>query len=130
MRFLGIDYGSKRVGLAVSDPSGKFALPHSVMENSEDLAERIKKVCLANEVEAVVLGESKDFAGADNSIMGAIRDFAEELKSTGLSVVLEPEHLSSLAASRFQGRVEKLDSSAAAIILQSYLDRKVVDRRP
>ncbi|MEK7505554.1 MAG: Holliday junction resolvase RuvX [Patescibacteria group bacterium] len=124
MRFLGIDYGSKRVGLAVSDPSGKFALPHSVIENSVNLDEAVRKICMANEVETVVLGESKDFSGEDNSIMEEIRNFAEQLKSNGLSVVLEPEHFSSLAASRFQGNIEKLDSSAAAIILQSYLDRK------
>ena len=124
MRFLGIDYGKKRVGIAVSDPSGCFALPHSVTENSEDLAEKVKKICMANEVETIVLGESKDFAGLDNTIMEEVRSFAEKLKSTGLSVVLEPEHLSSAAAERFQGKVQKLDASAAAIILQSYLDRK------
>ena len=125
MRILGIDYGSKRVGLAMSDPSGAFAQPYSVVKNSKSLIAEIKTIILEEGVSEIVLGESKNFKGQDNTVMEKIREFKTALeKETELSVVFEPEFLSSHQAAYFQGKHDLLDASAAAIILQSYLDRK------
>ena len=63
MRILGIDYGSKRVGLSLSDESGSMAFPLKTIVNSESLMEEIEEICKEKEVKLVVIGESKDFKG-------------------------------------------------------------------
>lgn len=125
MRTLGIDFGSKRVGLALSDESGDFALPYGVIENNEHLIREIRELCTINNVGEVVVGDSKDFNGEDNAIMGEITPFVEKLKEVlGVPVELHPEFLTSSQAERLQGKNDMLDASAAALILSSYLDLK------
>ena len=122
---MGIDYGSKRVGIAIGNPEAIIAAPHSVLANTKGLISEIKKIIAKEEVGEIIIGESKNFKGQDNVIMKAITEFVEVLKKeTGLPVHLEPEFLSSHQAQYFQGHHDLLDASAAAIILQSYLDRK------
>lgn len=124
MRLLGIDYGSKRVGIALSNIEQTFAQPYKVIENKGKLLEEIKKIATDQGVVGIVLGESKNFKGVDNPIMKDITAFAQTLKDeTKLPVYLEPEFLSSHQAQYFQGKHDLLDASAAAIILQSYLDK-------
>ena len=124
MRYLGIDYGSKRIGLAHSDEAGKFAFPHSVLEG-DDPIKKIMLLVSKEKVSEIVLGESKDFKGKDNAIMKKIHEFKVELeKTTNIPVHFEPEFLTSVEAERLQGKHDKLDASAAALILQSFLDRK------
>jgi putative Holliday junction resolvase len=127
---LGIDYGTKRIGVAVSDKNWQFAFPLSIVKNGPSKKERdaalyeIRKICDEHEVYVVVIGESKDFQNKDNAIMEEIRDFREHLiEEFELDVVFEPEMFSTLQASRIQGEHDKIDASAAAVILQSYLDR-------
>ena len=123
MKMIGVDYGEKRVGIAVSDVEGKMAFPKTIIENSSSLAEDIKN--LATEVGAtqIVIGESKDFKGNDNPVMSKINKLKEALENLGLTVTFEPEFMTSKLAER-QGSANNLDASAAALILQSYLDRK------
>jgi putative Holliday junction resolvase len=124
MRYLGIDYGSKRVGIALSDESGKFAMPHSVLANTKKLEDELNAIVCDNEVKVIVLGESKDFKGNDNAIMKSVHEFKRRIEDTlHLPVIFEPEFLTSHQAERTQGKSELLDASAAALILQSYLDR-------
>jgi putative Holliday junction resolvase len=127
MKYLGIDYGTKRVGIALSDEGATFALPLKVLPNSKnnhDLLDSINEVVCDNEVKTIVLGESKDFKGEDNKIMDKIREFKEVLENKlQIPVILEPEFLTSHAAEQFQGKNDMHDASAAALILQSYLDR-------
>lgn len=123
MRYLGIDYGEKRVGLAVSDEELKLAFPLSVLDNSQGLIKEIIDVCKTNSVEKIIVGESKDFSGKENKIMEEIKPFVEKLKkATLVSVETHPEFLTSFAAERFQGKNNMHDASAAALILQSFLD--------
>lgn len=128
MTALGIDYGLKRVGVAVSDENENFAFPFSVLENSSDskLAEEVLRICQERKIIDIVLGESKDFKGNDNEIMAKIKGFQQALNSTNplIQVHFEPEWMTTQQAERFQGKREDIDSSAAAVILQSYLDRK------
>jgi putative holliday junction resolvase len=134
-RILGIDYGTKRIGLALSDVGAQFAQPYSVLQNSKaaknEVAARIINIVKAEGVSEIVLGESKDFKGKDNAVMPAIRDFKDALESalallppSTIPVIFEPEFLTSHQAEYFQGKHDLLDASAAALILQSYLDRK------
>lgn len=124
MRHIGIDYGAKRVGVALSDETNSLAFPHSVAENGDGLVGEIGRIAAENGVGRIVVGESKDYQGNDNEIMGGILRFKSDIESVlGLEVVLEPEFLTSAEASRATGDA-MLDASAAAIILQSYLDKK------
>lgn len=130
-KILGIDMGTKRIGLALSNIEQTFAFPFSVIEGEKDLQHicdyvvpRIAEVAQAEGVETIVIGESRDFAQNHNPIMKQVAGLQKGLEDKGFTVVLEPEFLSSAQAERFQGKHDKLDASAATIILQSYLDRK------
>ncbi len=124
MRFLGIDFGLKRVGLALSDESGTLAFPHSVLPNNKELVAAVVSLAKEQKVKAIILGESKDLAGKANPLMKEIEIFKKSvMKETKKPVHFEPEFWSSFQAARYQGHTHKLDASAAAIILQSYLDR-------
>ncbi|MES2060005.1 MAG: Holliday junction resolvase RuvX [Patescibacteria group bacterium] len=124
MKILGIDYGAKRVGIATADTDANMAFPRAVLHNKQDLIEEIKKICTLENIEKIVLGESKDLNGKDNAIAGEIAEFKKALEqSLGLPVFYEPEFYTSLQASRIQGDSAMIDASAAAIILQSHLDK-------
>lgn len=123
MRILGIDYGTKRVGVALSDESRKFALPFIVIENKKTLLGQIEGIAKENGVKEVVVGESRDYKGEPNKIFAAAEHFIKELENRGFVVHKELEYMSSAQAERIQGKNEKTDASAAAIILQSYLDK-------
>lgn len=126
MRYLGIDYGSKRVGIAVSDPTKTICSPLAVLKNSTTLVSEIKDICREKSIEAVVVGESKNYSFKDNFIMKEIRPFVETLKNElGIPVYLHPEFLTSREAEHIQGGGNMLDASAAALILKSYLDKNM-----
>lgn len=124
MRYLGIDYGSKRVGVAISDSTLAFANPLAVLKNDSFLVSEIQKICKEKVVTGVVVGDSKDFDFKDNYIMKEIKPFVENLKKVlGIPVYMHPEFLTSREAEHIQGRGEMLDASAAALILKSYLEK-------
>jgi putative holliday junction resolvase len=124
MKYLGIDFGGKRVGVAVSDDSGKLAFPHSIAQNGENLLEEIEKIIKEEKIGAVVMGESKNFEGEPNKIMEEIEKFKKILEEKlKIKVYLEPEFLTSAQAKQITGENIMHDASAAAIILQSFLDK-------
>ncbi len=124
MRFLGIDFGEKRVGVAISDADNSFAIAKGVLKNDQELIPSLKKMCEENEIMGLVLGESKDYHGAPNAIMKKVLGFKEvaerELK---IPVYMEPEYMTSAEAVHLQGESAMIDASAAALILKSYLDK-------
>lgn len=129
MRYLGIDYGTKRVGVAVSDEGGTLAFPYAIVPNNRELVEEMRKICARENVGTIVVGESVDYKGEPNVIMEKIKPFVTSLeKVISLPVVTEREFLTTQQARFFQKEKERVDDSAAALILQSYLDRK--NRKP
>jgi putative Holliday junction resolvase len=123
MRYLGIDFGLRFIGLALSDEEGRFAMPLAVLEQPKHLVEEIKKTAEENNVGAIVIGESRDFQGKENAVMAKIHHFKMEVEAaTKLPVHLQAEFLTSHQASKLQDKGDKLHSSAAALILQSFLD--------
>lgn len=125
MRLLGIDFGKKRVGVAISDDKGMMAFPKAVFPNDNFLVTELAAMVRSQKIEKIVIGESKDFKMVDNPIMSQIRMFKDELeRATGVVVVYEPELLSSHQAAHFMGKTDMIDASAASIILQSYIDRQ------
>jgi putative holliday junction resolvase len=135
MRYLGIDFGSKRVGLALSDEAGVMGFPHSILSNSPRLIDEVCALISKERVGAVVVGESRDLSGADNPIAADARAFGARIaERTGVPVAYESEVFTSEEARQVHHKEEKsrapqkrehIDDSAAAIILTSYLSRKL-----
>ncbi len=129
MKYLGIDYGSKRVGVAVSDDRGSLAFPKIVLENKKNLTEKIKEICEEEKVESIVIGESLDSSGAPNPIMKNITVFKKHIESElSLPVYFEAEfmtsHHAAIGGKKGEFKKEILDASAAALILQRFLDKR------
>lgn len=131
---LGIDYGSKRMGLAVSDLSCTIATPYKILyrrEISADMAE-LRKIMAEKEIGAVVMGLPLQMNGKEGEIAAEVRKFAAILEENfKFPVLLWDERLSSSAMENFlikeadlsrKKRAKILDASAAAYILQGALD--------
>ncbi len=130
MSIIGIDYGGRRIGIAVSE-SGVLATPHSVIVNEGDVMEKIAMVGRELDANLFVVGIARRARGTKGE--RRFRDFADKLRQkTRREVVLWDEALSTVEASerlRAAGRkgrdIERdLDMHAAAVILQSYLDER------
>jgi putative Holliday junction resolvase len=119
---MAIDYGEKRVGIASTDESGRFALPRAVWPNDETLLDKVLKQKKDEGIEKIIMGESKNLNGLANPIQQKIEKFKRELERRGVEVVLHPEVFTTVEARRLQGDSEMTDASAAALILKSFLD--------
>lgn len=127
MRYLGIDYGTKRVGIALSDDEGRVAFPKAVLPNDKKLLAALAKLCEGERVTVIVIGESKNFRGEVNPVMANITRFKEKLEQEIiLPVYLEAEFLTSAGAGSTGAGDDMRDARAAALILQRYLDKKNV----
>ncbi|HKW60158.1 MAG TPA: Holliday junction resolvase RuvX [Candidatus Dormibacteraeota bacterium] len=135
MRVLAVDPGAKRVGLAVSDPTGTIAQPLTTIraEPAETLAERLAAVARHEDAERIVVGLPRRLDGSLGPEAKAARELATELRrASGLPVELVDERLTTAAAEkslletgmRREKRRANIDRVAAAILLQSHLDRK------
>jgi putative Holliday junction resolvase len=133
-RILGIDYGQRRVGLAVSDPLGITAQGLETFEtdNTEKLVAHLQKIIAEYAVEQIIVGLPLNLDGSRGEQAIAVERFMEVLKSRfGLPVVPWDERMSTMAAERAmhemggkaKGQKGKVDRIAAVLILQSYLDR-------
>lgn len=129
MRYLGIDFGTKKIGLALSDEAGTMGFPHGIVPNDGRLIDEILALIARKEVGAVVMGESRDYAGNENLVAKEAKEFAQLLeRRADIPVYFEPEMLTTQEARRdFEGvrtsGIVPVDASAAAIILTSYLSR-------
>ena len=125
IRLLGIDYGTKRIGLALSDEAGRFAMPHSVLPNTKDALTDVADLCEKEQIQTVVIGESSNYDSTPNPIMADIKTFATALaEKTKCQIVFEPEFYTSQEAQRIIGKDNLFDARAAALILKSYIDKQ------
>jgi putative holliday junction resolvase len=137
MKLLGIDYGSKRVGLALSDEGASFAFPYKIIANDMSLLDAIHNICGTEDVAAIVLGLSHDLSGKPNKIMGSIEELKHNLETElDLPVYFQKEFMTTVEARGRAGKesnnarktikekASAADASAAALILQRYLDKK------
>ena len=129
-RSLGIDYGTKRVGLALSDPLGLTARPLAVVPRSK-IVEEVVTLVKEQEVGTIVVGLPTGLGGDEGISASEARKLADELATaTGVDVVLRDERYTSRMAEsallesgmKRRQRRENVDKVAAAIILQDYLD--------
>lgn len=142
MKYLGIDYGTKRIGIAISDDAGMIAFPREIIENTKEALEKIITIISQENINAVVIGESVRLDGRHNQIQKSIDSLKQKISDTmEIPVFLEKEWMSSVAADshlyskgnianeRWSGslndkRRASTDDKAAAVILQRFLDRK------
>tara|TARA_Y100000741_G_C17994470_1_gene453432 strand:+ start:224 stop:637 length:414 start_codon:yes stop_codon:yes gene_type:complete len=132
-RSLGIDFGEKRVGLAISDRSNLIASPFKTINyiNENDLVNQLEKIVIENNIENFVLGLPINMKGEDTTQTKIVREFKESLSSLDLPIVYEDERLSSISAKnslilqniKTGHNKPEIDKTAAAIILQQYLDK-------
>jgi putative Holliday junction resolvase len=134
-RILGVDLGTKRIGVALSDPTGTVASPLATIPHRslrEDV-EQVAALCAAHGVASVVVGWPRNMDGTSGQAARQAEGFAERLRAqTGLPVELWDERLSTVAAERamIRGgarraeRREARDRVAAAVVLQSCLDAR------
>ena len=141
MRALGIDYGERRIGLALSDATGMLASPWKLMPNDANVGAAAKR--LADEVKvlhaeddglhAVVIGLPRRLDGTANDQTARVKKLAELLtREIPVPITLQDERLTSheaesrlaLREKDWRARKQKLDAAAAAIILQDYLDTR------
>lgn len=124
MKYLGIDYGHKKVGFAESDEEGSFAFPLMIAENNSDLMRDTLEVIKAMNIGAVIIGESLDKDGKPNKIAEEAKNFGAELKEkSGKYVFYEKEWFTTAEARKQPDAKRDVDDVAAALILQRYLDR-------
>lgn len=141
MRYLGVDPGGKRVGLAISDPGGTFASPLVVLQRRsfEQIVSEIAAICRTEEVGSLVVGLPLNMDGSHGPMAQEASRLAAALgQATGLPADLWDERLSSENAERHlidadmsrARRRKTIDKVAAQIILQSYLDTRGSGRPP
>jgi len=123
-RFLGIDYGSKKVGIAISSKEGGFAFPYAILKNTTNLVSQICAICEKEKIQIIVIGESLNYKNEPNPVMEDIVVLKNNIeKECGIRVIFQKETLTTKEAERIQGRKKDIDASAAALILKSYLKR-------
>ena len=135
-RIAAIDYGLKRIGIALSDASKKIAFPLETVEGGKRALEHIKKALgdkLAS-IEEILVGFPLLLSGKEGEMAALVRKFAEELeKAFGLPVRLIDERFSSKLAEQSltemqlnrKKRSRMVDTTSAVMLLQAYLDRNV-----
>ncbi len=126
MKYLGIDYGSKKLGFAQSDDDGRFAFPLMISPNDKNILKDTVELIREVKISTVVIGESVDGKGKPNPIAKEARAFGKSLEdAVDVKVYFEKEWYSTVEA-RFQSGKEnsrEVDDQAAAIILQRCLDK-------
>jgi putative Holliday junction resolvase len=135
---LAVDHGEKRIGVAISDPTGTIARPLTILRHVSRTADarQVLQLAAEHEVGVIIIGESTDEQGTPNAAGQRAGRFAATLRSlSGLTVVLWDESMSTRDAREWRiasGRSRKrraaaVDAAAAAVMLQTYLEAQ---RRP
>lgn len=133
-RYLGIDNGEKRVGLALSDPLKIIATPFRTLlvRNTNQVIRELDKIIDEQDVELIVVGNPLGMKGQQTAQTKRVMEFSDKLRDIGYRVMLEDERLSSVSAKRVMieqeiktgYNKELIDQTAAAIILQQFLDKQ------
>jgi putative Holliday junction resolvase len=133
-RVVALDHGERRIGVAVADRETgmAFARPAIRRRRLEEILDEVKRLCAAEGAELVVIGLPRNMDGTEGAQARRARAFGEALAASGLRVAYEDERLSSWEAGRHLAGAGRrpsrdsgeLDSAAARLILQQYLDAR------
>src|SRR6266566_2796700 len=135
MRILAIDHGTKRMGIAISDELGVIAQPLEFIpaEPFAEFLNRLKEIIRAKQVELILVGMPRNMNGSYGPAALKVQEFVAALKeAVSIPIQTLDERLTSVQAHRLLSEAEvsgrqrkgKVDKSAAAILLQSYLDSR------
>ncbi|MCX6743743.1 MAG: Holliday junction resolvase RuvX [Candidatus Parcubacteria bacterium] len=126
IKYLAIDYGSKKIGLAIGDTETKIASPFKILENTPNLLTDIKAICQSEKIDKIIIGVPVGLKGVKSQQYEDVVTFSDKISEVlGLEVIQQDENLSSSYAQRLLAGTKakgKDDAVAAMIILQSYLD--------
>lgn len=143
MRIMGLDFGSKTVGVAISDPLLITAQGVEIIRRKEEnklrqTLARIEELIVQNDVQEIVLGLPKNMNATEGIRVELTQEFREKLeRRTGLPVHMWDERLTTVAADRTmmeagirrENRKDYVDMIAATLILQGYLDRRNMENK-
>ena len=129
-RLLGIDYGTIRIGVAMSDPGGLLASPLITLKNNRRVVFRIAELAKEHQVKSIIVGYPLNLKGLSGVMAEEVDKFIGKLERQGIAIVKWDERFSSISAANLlrqagvnlRGDKGRIDRSAAAIILQNYLD--------
>jgi len=139
MKYLAIDYGQKKIGLAISDSSGTVAMPYAIVSNSRNFIQELEEIIKKEQIDEIVFGESKDFKNQDNYINTEIKKVAKKVQQDlKIQVHFINEVFTSMQAkwgtekqirrshkkSRKSGAEKRIDDKAAMMILQTFLSKR------
>ena len=148
MKHLGIDFGEKKIGLAISDSAGTIAMPFKIIDNNglDKVIEKINNIIEKEKISVIVIGKSLDFKGKENNINVLINNFVDNFKKKyplfENKIYFENEIFTSISAkwgiekpirrmdvknkkgNRKNKKEEKIDHKAAMMILKSFLERQ------
>lgn len=123
-RYLGVDYGTVRIGLAIAEDDVRVARPWQIIEPAQPQAARqIQQIVKDEHITTLVVGLPRSLAGDDTQQTVLTRRFASALQALGLDVQLQDEADTSQLARQRQPKQKRVDAEAAAIILQDYLEQ-------
>ena len=137
MRYLAIDYGTKRTGLAICDSAETIASPLAVIQGHKELLKQIADVVKAENIDAIVLGLPLNMDNSEGPQSKLVLEFSEKLKAhMNIPIYFQDERLSSfgaeekLASAQFTRgkRKKRLDAIAAAEILEAFLEHKTPNK--
>ena len=113
---LGVDYGAKRVGVAVASDGLNVARPLTTLTHDDRLVDQLKQLAAKEGATAIVLGLPRNLDGDDTAQTRQVRDFAQQLRQAGMTVHFQDE------AATSRDEAADVDQVAATLILQDYLD--------
>lgn len=133
-RSLGIDFGTRRIGLALSDPTGTLASPLPFLENSSppQVTAALRQLIETHDVQTVVIGLPRNMDGTYGPAAAKVREFIAQIQPhLSAEIIPQDERLTTAQASRDLSQMglnqkelrQKVDSSCASLILQQFLDR-------
>lgn len=124
MKRMGIDFGSKKIGIAITDDTGVMAFPHAVVPNDEHFIQYVEALVEDRGIKEIVIGHSLNNQGEPNKIHEAVEEFITDVTlAIGIPVHLEPEQYSTQQARHIQGKTDLTDAAAAALILDGFITK-------
>jgi len=134
-RILGLDFGTVRIGLALSDPTGTLAtpLPHLEKKTIPQINATLTELIQTQDISRLVVGLPRNMDGSYGPAAEKVRDFISKIQvSVSIPIETQDERLTTMQAAKQLSQIglnqkelrKKIDSSSASLILQQYLDRK------
>jgi len=133
MRYLGLDVGEKRIGVAVGDDETKLALELAAIEK-ENFFDKFSALVEEEKPDKIIVGLPISLSGKEEQQARTIRDFARDLEKLNIPIEFQDERLSSVEAEKILRELglqeaeikERIDAASAAVILQDYLDKSQI----